>query len=60
VIGGLVGVVAAMMMVENPGDISAIMQVLSEQTDVFFLDKHHRSNYRLCIGLLMGDPSSSS
>jgi membrane protease YdiL (CAAX protease family) len=36
VIGGLVGVVAAMMMVENPGDISAIMQVLSEQTDVFF------------------------
>jgi membrane protease YdiL (CAAX protease family) len=36
VVGGLVGVVAAMMMVENPGDISAIMQVLSEQTDVFF------------------------
>ena len=36
VVGGLVGVVAAVFLVDDPTNIEALMQVLSEQTTVFF------------------------
>ena len=36
VVGGLVGVVAAVFLVDDPTNIEALMQVLTEQTTVFF------------------------
>ncbi len=36
VVGGLVGVIAAVFLVDDPTNIEALMQVLSEQTTVFF------------------------
>ena len=36
VVGGLVGVIAALFLVDDPTNVDAIMQVLSEQTTVFF------------------------
>ena len=36
VVGGLVGVVAAVFLVDDPTNIEALIQVLSEQTTVFF------------------------
>lgn len=36
VVGGVVGVIAAVFLVEDPTNIEALMQVLSEQTTVFF------------------------
>ena len=35
-VGGMVGVVAAVFLVDDPTNIEALMQVLSEQTTVFF------------------------
>ena len=36
VVGGVVGVIAAVFLVDDPTNIEALMQVLSEQTTVFF------------------------
>jgi len=36
VVGGVVGVIAAVFLVDDPTNIKALMQVLSEQTTVFF------------------------
>tara|TARA_B100000963_G_scaffold21173_1_gene15981 strand:- start:1211 stop:2161 length:951 start_codon:yes stop_codon:yes gene_type:complete len=36
IVGGLVGVIAAVFLVDDPTNIEALMQVLSEQTTVFF------------------------
>ena len=35
-VGGIVGVIAAVFLVDDPTNIEALMQVLTEQTTVFF------------------------